>query len=402
MRSFVMNLGTFTDYYQYKMKNNLFKRKRINSIVDYFKEEHNRTVNFTSADDCYSFICHFIADKENEEEILDQLYSVIEHYIYSSQNIYFISDFNTSFRITRLFRNLRSLLGNPLEYQDFTFNLVNELKFDETEETIQFELNFEEVLYDFESEDTKRKCVGNIKVTFDSKNKKFISFGSSYDKSHKAICDCFSEKGYNIYPVYVLKRAITVKNKNFTDFSALTLLVINLLIKTIPSMNYDELTLDSINFTNHESTDIQRMSLNGTNLLNALEVLQRIHSGDTVHTFKMTLGKIIKHDDDSETYYGTSIKVDLSGRLSFVFGDEDINEAKNREICTELNNTIIDLIYGENTVSDGISLINDHLPKPKNFNDMVSIIKDDILKLIVNREDQIAVEKYFIEKHALI
>lgn len=187
----------------------------------------------------------------------------------------------------------------------------------------------------------RRKSLGTLKITFDLKNEKFISSESSNERSHKSMLHYLDSQGYTIKPIYILKRALTIKNQNFTDYSPTTLLIINLLLESLPILGY-RVTLDSINFTNLDSRDIQRMTLNGTNLLSSQEVLQRIHNGDTVHTLKVTLNAIGERDGIA-LQNATTFKIDLKGRLVFIFGDGDDNEANNREICIEIEKTLMSL-----------------------------------------------------------
>ncbi|WP_144556557.1 hypothetical protein [Bacillus pumilus] len=394
-----MNFERFTDYYQKKMKYNLHINKRLQAVSDYFHHEHAITTSFSSKDNCFAYIVRFIQQHEdNAENILEELYNILE-YPYSSQNLYFINKLETSVQKDDFVRNIKRVFGNEIIFEDFTYNLRDDVEYDANDEIIQCNLNYEESIEDYSVNEIRRKSLGTIKITFDLKNKKFFSSESPNEKSHKNIIDYLLTRGYTISPFYILKRAVKIKNNNFTDFSPTTLLIINLLLGTLPSLEY-RVTLDSINFTNTDSQDIQRMTLNGTDLLSSNEVLQRIHNGDTVHTLKVSLAKI-HSNNDSEVYHGASFKIDLRGKLSFIFGDGDDNEVRNREICIHIQNSLMDLIYADDTVQKGVSLIADKLPKPKTFNEIVSIIQAELLEIIENEADKVAIEKYFVEKYAI-
>lgn len=394
-----MNLERFTDYYQRKMRFNLHINKRLEAVSDYFKNEHETSISFSSKDECYTYIVNFINEREDDaEEILEELYYVLEQY-YSSQNPYYINKLVTSIHKNDFARNISRLFGNEIRYGDFTYQLRENVEYDANDEIIQCKLDFEESMVDFITNERIRKSLGTIKITFDLKNKKFISSESPNEKSHKNILDYLSSQGYDIRPYYILKRALKIKNKNFTDFSPTTLLIINLLLDTLPSLEY-RITLDSINFTNIDSRDIQRMTLNGTDLLSSNEVLQRIHNGDTVHTLKVSLAKI--HNIlGSEVHHGASFKIDLRGRLAFIFGDGEDDEVRNREICINIQNSLMDLIYDDDTVENGLRLITKNLPKPKTLLELVSNIQAELLEIIENQDDRIAIKKYFIEKYAI-
>ncbi|KQL33356.1 hypothetical protein [Psychrobacillus sp. FJAT-21963] len=394
-----MNLERFTDYYNKKMRFNLHINKRLKAIEEYFLNEHAEIVSFMTKDSCYAYIVTYTGQHEdNSEEILEQLYYTLEH-SFSSQNPYYISELETTVHKDAFARNIRRLFSQNVEYDDFTYELRNEVQYDANDETIYCELDFEEKFIDYITGERRRKSLGTIKITFDLKNKKFITSEAPNDRSHKNILEYFEMQGYTIKPIYVLKRSLTIRNKNFTDFSPTTLLIINLLLHTLPSMGY-RITLDSINFTNIDSHDIQRMTLNGTNLLSSNEVLQRIHNGDTVHTLKITLN-IISNRDGTQVNYGATFKIDLKGRLAFIFGDSDDNEARNREICIDIQNSIMKLIYEATTVQTGVRLINENLPKPKSLNEILSTIKSDLSELVDNTDDKIALKKYFVDNYAI-
>ena len=290
-----MNIERFTDYYHRKMRYNLHLNKRLRAIEDYLQNEHAITTSFMSKDVCYSYIVTYTNQHEDvAEEIFEQIYYILE-YSYSSQNPYYINALETSVQNDDFAANIIRLFNTDVSYGDFTYILRNAVQYDTNDETIHCELDFEETVEDFVSGQRRRKSLGTLKITFDLKNEKFISSESSNERSHKSMLHYLDSQGYTIKPIYILKRALTIKNQNFTDYSPTTLLIINLLLESLPILGY-RVTLDSINFTNLDSRDIQRMTLNGTNLLSSQEVLQRIHNGDTVHTLKVTLNAIGERD----------------------------------------------------------------------------------------------------------
>jgi len=394
-----MNLERFTDYYNNKMRFNLHINKRLKAIEEYFLNEHAETVSFMTKDSCYAYIVTYTSQHEdNAEEILEQLYYTLEQ-SFSSQNPYYISELETTVNKDEFAHNIGRLFARNVEYGDFKYELRHDIEYDTNDETIYCELDFEERFIDYITGEKRRKSLGTIKITFDLKNKKFISSEASNERSHKNILEFFETQGYTINPIYVLKRSLTLRNKNFTDFSPTTLLIINLLLLTIPNMGY-RITLDSINFTNIDSQDIQRMTLNGTNLLASNEVLQRIHNGDTVHTLKISLN-IISDRDGTQVEYGATFKIDLKGRLAFIFGDSDDNDARNREICIDIQNSIMELIYNDTTVQTGVTLINEKLPKPKSLHEILSTIQNELSELVDNTDDKIALKKYFVDNYAI-
>lgn len=392
-----MDIGRFTTYYKKKMKHNLTKKKRIKTIADYFSKKEKEQVSFANEEECYTYIFKYMEEREDEgEEILEELFMLLE-YEYSTQNPNYVFDLETSKAHGEFFKLISQIFKRAVRYEDFEYHRTNNIKYDAFNEVIECDLDYKEYALDIVTGKEYKKTAGLISITFDLKSKKFISSKSNNYKNHNNLVNFLNTKGLKILPVYILKRALTIKNQNFTEFSPTTLLIINLLYEKIPEMGYG-ITLESISFTNLDSQNIQGMKMKGTDLLKANEVLERIHFGDEVHTLKLTLD-IIRENNGTQQYFTTTFTIDLRGKIVFIFNDEDIRESRKREICIQLQSSLMKLIYDEETIARGEKIIHKELPKPKSIHQIVSGIQKEVMELIVNEADRIKVEKYFIENH---
>lgn len=395
-----MDIERFTTYYKNKMKSNLTKAKRVKMVSEFFqKRENTNSISFKDENECFYYIIEYINAREEEsEEILEEIYILLE-YSYSTQNPYYVYDLKSDMEPSQFYTLVHKLLKKEFRYGDFEYKLNNQPKYDRINQIIEFELDYKEFYLDIVSDKEFRKSSGIIGITFDLKNNKFISSESTNYKNQNNIVKFLVEKGLNISSIYILKRALSIKNRNFSEFSPTTLLVINLLYEIIPKMGY-ELTLESISFTNLDSQNVQGMKMKGTDLLKAPEVLQRIHFGDEVHTLKLSL-EIITGSGGAAQYFKTTFIMDLRGKLAFIFTEDDMRDSRKREICINLQTSLMELIYDEKTVERGQNIIHKELPKPKSLHQIVSDIQKDVLSLIKDTKDRLEVEKYFLERYPL-
>ncbi|KSU64618.1 hypothetical protein AS034_01930 [[Bacillus] enclensis] len=403
-----MDIQRFTAYYNKKMKNNLTKTKRLQEISDFFQANSGAKVSFTNEKECYLYIVDYINSREDEaEDILDKLYFKME-YSFSTQNPNYVFDFkNTTQDSVVFFTNFKKLFKknkmkkSKVRFGEFEFTLLNEIKLDSQQNIVVCDLEYREYTENPISGKEHLKNHGPITVIFDLRNNKFISSKSANYKSHNKLVSYFKSMGYNIQPIYILKRVQTLKKQNTTEFSATTLLIINLLYETIPVLGYN-INLESISFTNLDSQNIQGVKLKGTDLLKAPEVLQRIHSSDEVHTVRLFLEFTDKKQNGIEEYFSTTFTIDLKNKLAFIFSEEDISEYRRREICINLQSSLMHLIYAEDTISKGENIIHKELPKPKSLNQTVNEIQKSVLKKVNDEKDRIEIKKYFIETFPVI
>lgn len=391
-----MNIEQFTKYFEGKMKSNLTLKQRLKSISEYFSEKENKQIDFDNKTEAYTHIITYTSEKEDEaENILEELFYILE-YTYSAQNPYFVYDIKTNQDVNTVHLTLGRLFRNEIRAEDFYYNRRKNISFDRIKKLIEIDLDYREIGMDVVSDNEFVKNTGIIKLTFDLVNNKVISSVSINGKNHNNLLKYLQSNGFTITPSYILKRALTIKNRNFSEFSPTTLLIIILLYKTIPDMGYS-FTLESISFSNLDSQNVQGMKMKGTDLLKAPEVLQRIHFGDDVHTIKLSL-EIIKEINGVEKYFNSTFIVELRGKLAFIFFEDNMNESAKREISIKLQNSLMELIYADDTIKLGQQIIHDHLPKPKSFNKVVSEIKEELLQLVDNQEVKEKVESYFSEK----
>jgi hypothetical protein len=395
-----MDLGNFARVYNIKMKNNLSKGLRLNAIEEFFLEELGHEINFRGdSDKCLSFIIeHIRNNEENGEEILESLYNLLVE-TYSNLDPHYIYDLDTEMSADEIIKFVERNFNRTKEYGPFDFKLDGQLSYDSVQQTISCCITFEEFHIDLiNSRRLSSAQKGRINIAFDLKSKKFISSNAGYDKVHTNIFNLIISSGkITLKRMYVLKREAAMKNRNFTDYSSITLLAIKMLYETIPSMGYN-VTLDSILFTNLNATKVQGMKMKGTDLLTSEEVVQRIHLGDKVHSMKITLEKIEKRGE-TDFYFSTQLTIDFRGKLAFIFFDQNINEDKKRQICISLYDSIFNLIYDENTIINASKLIQTKLPKPKSVDKIIKEIKTEVLNIITSQEDCIKIEKYFVENY---
>lgn len=395
-----MNIQQFTEYYNKKMKRNLTKTQRIETIKNHFERKLNTPLVITNERECLSYILRYINEHPLEaESTLEELYYILE-YSFSSLNPYYLYVFETSASQDEFIEQINELLDGSIEYGDFTFKLLT-TSFDDINRIIKYEVEFFELSINDISGELTTKTSGIIHIIFDFNNKKFITSNTQISKCHNQIYQYFKDEvGLLISPIYILKRTSKMKTRNDTEFSETTLLIINLLFETIPQMGYD-LTLEQINFSNLDSENIQEMRLKGTNLLRSFEVLQRIHSGDQVHNLKISLDKVVEIEGTS-TYFDTTFILDLQGKLCFIFNNEEVMvNHRTLELCYKIQESLMNLLYEPSTITNSELIIHQNLPLPLSREQIISQIYRDLSVLITNSSDKINLEKYFIENYPL-
>ncbi|WP_042346786.1 hypothetical protein [Bacillus massiliigorillae] len=395
-----MDITRFTIYFNKKMQFNPTKKQRIESISNYFSQQEKRKISFGDETECIQYIIQYTIDRpDTSEDIFDELYYLLE-YSYSAQNPNYIYSFSTGIEVDVFDRNLLSCFSKPINYNDFDFEL-SEYSIDNINQTIQYKFTFCENGVDVIDDKKYQKDSGVIQIIFDFKNKRCISSKSTNDKGHNQLMSLIRERtGNTLEPFYILKRKKSMDKNNDTEFSNTTLLIINLIYKTIPDLNYD-FTIDSVSFTNLDAAKVQGMKMKGTDLLSAPEVLNRIHSRDEVDNLKISLQKV-SHNNGEEVIFTTSFIIDLQGKLSFIFDADDPNTNQAvRDICIKIQAALIDLIYDYSSVENGAKLIHEKLPLPKTNNQLVGDIYRELSEIITDIDDKIAMENYFVSKFPL-
>lgn len=396
MEGIELNIEQFTNYFNAKMKSNLTLKQRLKSISEYFTEQKGVALRFTSKGEAYNYIINYISEKEDEaEDILDQLYYILE-YTYSNQNPFFVYDLETNQEFNAFNESLCKIFKKEIRYNDFYYKRRKNISYDNIKKLIEIELDFREVRIDPIDGKEFTKDTGILKLTFDLINLKLISSNSTNSKSHNDLLKYLQSNGINIASIYILKRALFIKNRNFSEFSPTTLLMIILLYKTLPRMNYN-FNLESISFSNLDSQNIQGVKMKGTDLLKAPEVLQRIHFGDDVHNVKLSI-ELVKIVEDEELYFNSSFIIEFRGKLSFIFFEDNMNEGTKRELSIQLQKSLMECIYAEDTINEGQEIIHKKLPKPKSFQQTVSELKNDLLLIVNDAADKIKIESYFSDK----
>lgn len=381
------------------MRVNLTRNQRIKIIERYFLNVSGIAVSFDNERACLSHIITYVsAHEDRAEEILQELYYLLE-YSFSTQNPNYIYSFEISERAEIVDRNLRRSLRRTIQHGEFEFKKTN-YSYDPIDEIVKIEFDYEEFAVNEVTGESFRKSAGMIKLTMDFIHRKFITSKAPNVKAHSHIFEYFKRElgaGTGMKPFYILKRKRTLNKFNDTEFSATTILIINLLFDTIPTMGYD-VTLEAISFSNLDSQNIHGVRLKGFNLLTATEVLQRVHTGDDIHHLKVTLEQI--HTDQPEhIYFNTSFIIDLQGKLCFIFNEGIELNPETRNICYKLQENLISLISTPGTVEKGAYIINDKLPIPPSHTHTIATIYEDLGKIFSKKEDKLALDEYFSKNY---
>ncbi len=206
-----MDVGRFKAYYDNKMKNNLTKAKRVKTINDYFQKKTKNNLSFKDEKECYVYIMEFIRSREDEgEAILEELALLLE-YEYSTQNPNYVFDLKTTKGHSDFYKLISKIFKKEIRFGDFNYKLTNTIKYDRIDEIIECDLDFVEYGLDIATNKEYKKSSGFISITFDLKNEKCISSKSTNYKNHNNLVKFLNTKGFEILPVYILKRALTNK-----------------------------------------------------------------------------------------------------------------------------------------------------------------------------------------------
>lgn len=396
-----MNNDIFIDYLKRKLKLNLHKKTRLARLSQHFRELENRAdIEFEEVSECTSYILEYLeVNDEQKEEIMKEIMKVLDFSV-SNKNPNIIMQFETDSSCVEICEKLNSMFSTGFSYGNTIFNQNGDIRCDDINQVIEVELDFTEMEINPITGNETRKSIGNIKLRFDLLNKKVVSSVAGNRKIHHDIFEFLIRESLNISPLYVLKRAATIKNSNHSEFAPTTLLFMNLLFDVFKDMNLD-IDLELLDFTNLEAVNIKGMILKGTNLFSAPEIIQRIHNGDEIFKFKVHASKIINRNG-IETYFFTNFEISFEKRLCFIFDSNEPESAERYNIMSKIYDEIMKLLYDENTVSNGINLINTHLKKPKSFQMTVHEIYEMVLSTVKDVDEKVELEKYFIEEFPLV
>lgn len=395
-----LDINIFVNEFKSRMKNNLYKKKRLGNFSRYFKaKEDNREIEFIDNDECLTYIIEYLnKNDDNSEEIIQELLLVLDQSV-SNRNPHYTMDFDTDKSIYDFHDYIAGIFRNVIRNDDCEYTISTEIYLDDINQIIEVECDYKELVVDMDSGNEYKKSIGIIKLYFDLKNKKYISSKAGNRKIHNNIYDFLIGKGIALKPLYILKRAQTIKNKNQSEFAASTLLVANLLFNSFKGMELN-FNLEFVDFINMDAPNVQGMTLKGTKLLMAPEILQRIHNGDEIFKFKVSIEKL--YDENGDTYlFSTTFEVNFEGKISFIFNEDVENSELRYSTVMEIHDELKRLIYNERTIEIGIEIINENLPKPKSMQLIINDLYADVIKLIKNKDEKIAIEKYFLEKYPM-
>lgn len=396
-----MKIEKFLGVFERKLGVNFYKKQRLENISSYFREvEEDNDIEFSDNDECLSYIIEYLnKNEDNSDTILDEIIRVLELSV-TNRNPYYVMEFTNQRTFEELCEKFNEIFGAAFNFENVHFVKNGEMQCDDINNIIEIEFDYKELEEDLVNDREIRKSIGVIKLRFDLNAKKIISSVAGNRKIHNSMYKYLVRNSINVNPLYLLKRASTIKNKNHTEFAPTTLIFMNLLFNSFKQMNLN-FDLEILDFVNVEAVNIQGMTLKGTKLLSAPEILHRIHNGDEIMKFKVNVDKILDNNGQ-QSYYSTNFEVNLEGKLCFVFdANEEDNLEKNKLICN-IYDELLKLIYSDNTVEEGMKIINDNLPKPKSMQNIVSEIYHVVNSTVKSVDEKIAIEKYFIETFPLI
>lgn len=390
-----MNIAGFSEFMKKKLNNNLYKKPRLELLSGHMRGiENNDQIEFKNVDECLDYILDYLEiNEEDSEQIMKEIVKVLDISV-SNRNPNIVMEFKNDLSSIDLLKKLETTFEKEFRFENTIFKLNDRLKYDQINESIVAELDFTEIAINPIASEEIRKSIGIIKIRFDIKNKKVITSYAGNRKVHHDLHNYLIRESLEINPLYVLKRSSAIKNSNQSEFAPSTLLFMNLFFDVFSKMNLD-VDLELLDFTNLEAINIKGMTLKGTNLLNAPEIIQRIHDGDEIFKFKVHASKIL-NKNGIETYFSTTFELSFEKRLCFVFDNNEMESSERYNIMGQIYDEIMQLLYSDKTVERGIELINQKLNKPKSTHMIVQEIYDEIYSVISDVDERIALEKYFL------
>ncbi|MFE6167741.1 hypothetical protein ACFVP8_07625 [Viridibacillus arvi] len=397
----MMNKASFSGFVKTKFSNNFFKKPRLALISNHFRGlEGNQQIEFDDADECLNYILDYLdINEEDSEQIMEDIVKVLNLSV-SNRNPNIVMEFENDLPFMDLVKKLEAIFENEFRYKSTVFKLNDKLKCDQINKVIEVEFDFTEMALNPINSEEVRKSIGIIKLRFDVINKKVITSYAGNRKIHHELHDYLIRESLKIKPLFVLLRSSTIKNSNNSEFAPSTLLFMNLLFDVFSKMDL-KVDLELLDFTNLEAVNIKGMTLKGTNLLNAPEIIQRIHNGDEIFKFKVHAFKIL-NKNGAETYFSTNFELSFEKRLCFVFDTNEPESSERYSIMGQIYDEIMTLLYYDGTVERGIELINEKLHKPKSTQMIVQEIYNQVSSVVKDIDERILIEKYFIDNFSYV
>ncbi|ARX66041.1 hypothetical protein COL99_08460 [Bacillus toyonensis] len=403
-----MTIALLQEAFKIKVKGQNAK-KRLIAISDYLYEHFSIEMSTNAQAEIYlQRIIQLIRDHpEEESNLIDDLLNILTDR-YSNGEPYFLSSLSTTVDAINLHNSLVDLLGdNTLSYDSFDFKMDNHV-FDQIKNTVNIRLRYTEWFINNVTKEREREMnSGNITLHFDINNKLCMSSHVGYSKvfSHLTTFICSSLTNISIKPAHIQIKAKTMKNASLSSFAPITLLTIYLIFKEMHSMGFIVDSVDSLNFHNEKAPRVKNARLGGNDLLDDPDVITKIHSGDKITRFTISIKKINTYDDNIERAVTTKLTVDFRGVLKFNFGESEFHEDVMKKVCLDLYQGIINSLESENTVEESVQLIQSRIMNLNRytnalFSSVMTQVRENLLELFtLDETSQTKITSYFRDKH---
>jgi len=389
-----MDIRKFEQLFSQKMRSN--KEKRLLAIEEYFADYHDIEVSFENdTDKCISFILQLIReDTEIKDSLLDEIADIVMQR-FSIGIPFAVSELETKLDLNQIKTHIEELFLEECEYENLKFSDCDEVTVDEINETVAFKGRYKEFYIDPRTDELGREINSGVyNVTFDLKNKLFITSGVGYNKIVNKLIDLLKTNYYpdiHIKPYYVQTNIRYINNAaTSNDFAPLTLLVINLIFKKLHEMGYLVQSVDSLSFNNESAPRIKNAKLTGTDLFKDPDVVERIYSEDKITKFTVN---IIKMKDGKATLL-TDLTIDFRGMIKFIFDNSKEASFTISQACVDLFKGINELIADEHTIDTGKTLIKLNMQRlafntRPQFNAFMYTLKNELVELLPDKEEEI-------------
>jgi len=371
------------------------KEKRLLAIEEYFAYNHGIEVSFDNdIERCIAFILQRAReDEENSDVILDDIADIIMER-YSVGLPFAVSELETELDLAQIKTLLEELFLTECAHENLEFLDCNEVTVDEINETVEFRGRYKEFYVDPKTDELGREInSGVFQVTFDLKNKLYITSKVGYSKIINMLIDLIKENYHpriNIKPYYLQQSIRYIKDAVTSDFAPLTLLVINLIFKKLGDMGYMVQGVLSLSFNNENAPRIKNAKLTGTDLFRDPDVVERIYNVDKITKFTVNIMKII----DGNVALSTDLTIDFRGMIKFIFDNSNERSMTISQICVDLFNGISELMEDDYTIEVGQTLLKENLQRLSfstrpQFNLFMYTLKNELVALLPEKETEI-------------
>ncbi|MDC6155681.1 hypothetical protein HOV72_007095 [Bacillus albus] len=385
-------------------------RKKLFAISDYLLEHYNIEISINEQIETYIIqIMELIRNNpENENDLIDDLLNILNDR-YSNGEPYFFSALSTTLDAVTLHNSLVRLFGNnQLSYGAFDFEMANHT-YDSIEKTVYIKLRYTQwYINNVTTEREREMHSGSIALHFDLTNKLCMSSHIGYSKVFLDLTTyiCSNLENFSIKPAYLQNEAKTMKNARISPYAPITLLSVYLIFKEIENIGFIVDSVDSLNFHNENAPRVKNARLGGNDLLDDPDVITKIHSGDKITRFTISIKKIYTNSG-IERIVTTKLTINFSGVLKFNFGESEFHEEVMKKVCLDLYQGIINLLKSDDTVENSEKLIQERIMNSTRYTNalfagVMAQVKENLLEVFTSdTASQTKIISYFREKYNL-